>query len=123
MPTLEPNDLPGYIVGHYSHFMTPEEASERKALFIEYKELCSELESEFGRVPAGKFTFKLPDESCNDQRWKEYNERRKRFFERTSKRILEEHKDAIHLNYCPYCGALARTPKAKQCGLCYKRWA
>lgn len=32
-----------------------------------------------------------------------------------AKNILEKHKDKIFLNFCPVCGRLTRTPRAKQC--------
>ncbi|MBL7937429.1 MAG: hypothetical protein JNM51_16605 [Bacteroidia bacterium] len=37
------------------------------------------------------------------------------FKENVSKRLFTEHRKDIFLNYCPVCGQLARTPKAKQC--------
>jgi hypothetical protein len=50
------------------------------------------------------------------------------FVVRTAQRILDEHKNKIVLNNCPRCGALAKTPKARQCrfllmrlALCQKR--
>jgi hypothetical protein len=44
------------------------------------------------------------------------------FMEQTARRILAEHKDQVFLNYCPACGALARTPKARQCARCKHDW-
>jgi hypothetical protein len=44
------------------------------------------------------------------------------FFERTAKRILVEDRDNIFLNNCPSCGALARTPQARQCRACGHDW-
>jgi hypothetical protein len=44
------------------------------------------------------------------------------FFERTANRILAEDRDNIFLNNCPSCGALARTPKARQCRVCGHDW-
>jgi hypothetical protein len=44
------------------------------------------------------------------------------FAERTAKRILTEHSDEIYLNHCPRCGALAQTPKARQCRFCFHDW-
>ena len=43
------------------------------------------------------------------------------FFINTAKRILEEYKDEIFLNYCSNCQKLARTPKARQCRHCEKK--
>jgi hypothetical protein len=44
------------------------------------------------------------------------------FVEQTTKRILAEHADEVVLNRCPKCGALARTPKARQCRYCKHDW-
>ena len=44
------------------------------------------------------------------------------FVERTAARILAEHGDQVFLNYCPRCGALAKTPRARQCRLCRHDW-
>ncbi|UKN02699.1 transposase [Paracrocinitomix mangrovi] len=40
----------------------------------------------------------------------------------TAKRILNEHSKNVFLNYCPKCGGLARTPKARQCRHCGHKW-
>jgi len=37
---------------------------------------------------------------------------------RAGQRILNQHRSEILLNYCPQCGKLARTPKARQCRFC-----
>jgi hypothetical protein len=44
------------------------------------------------------------------------------FFERTTRRILSEDRDRVFLNNCPSCGALARTPQARQCRFCGHDW-
>jgi hypothetical protein len=44
------------------------------------------------------------------------------FVLRTGRRILNENRDAVFLNYCPRCGNLARTPKARQCRSCGHDW-
>jgi len=38
------------------------------------------------------------------------------------KRILRDHRERVFLNYCPKCGGLARTPKARQCCWCFHQW-
>lgn len=45
-----------------------------------------------------------------------------RFMIGVSERILREEADRIYLNYCPRCGALARTPQARQCPKCFRSW-
>lgn len=37
-------------------------------------------------------------------------------------RIFKEQRDKIHINNCPNCGRLARTPLAKQCRYCGNNW-
>jgi hypothetical protein len=44
------------------------------------------------------------------------------FMVRTAQRILDKHSDEIVFNYCPRCGALAKTPKARQCRVCRHDW-
>jgi hypothetical protein len=44
------------------------------------------------------------------------------FLQLTAKRILAEDRDKIVLNNCPSCGALARTPQARQCRRCGHDW-
>ena|SRR5579862_5396217 len=41
---------------------------------------------------------------------------------RTAQRILDEHSREIAFNCCPRCGALAKTPKARQCHACHHDW-
>jgi tRNA(Ile2) C34 agmatinyltransferase TiaS len=44
------------------------------------------------------------------------------FTVRAAQRILDEHSTEIAFNYCPRCGALAKTPKARQCRVCRHDW-
>jgi hypothetical protein len=44
------------------------------------------------------------------------------FRRRVATRILAEHPHEIFLNYCPQCGGLTRTPKAKLCLHCGHSW-
>ncbi|MGE5549156.1 MAG: hypothetical protein ACM3ZC_01315 [Bacteroidota bacterium] len=44
------------------------------------------------------------------------------FFENTRDRILKDHQSEVHMNYCPKCGSLAKTPRAKQCWHCKFDW-
>jgi hypothetical protein len=37
-------------------------------------------------------------------------------------RLLRDHQDKVFLNYCPKCGGLATTPKARQCCWCFHSW-
>lgn len=44
------------------------------------------------------------------------------FVLRTGQRILNDHRNRIVLNCCPRCGAVARTPRARQCRACRHDW-
>ena len=44
------------------------------------------------------------------------------FLRRVRDRILRDHPEKVFLNYCPQCGGLAKTPKAKQCHWCFYDW-
>jgi hypothetical protein len=44
------------------------------------------------------------------------------FMVRTAQRILDEHSGEVAFNYCPRCGALDKTPKARQCRACRHDW-
>lgn len=44
------------------------------------------------------------------------------FVQRTAQRILGAHSDELHINRCPRCGNLARTPKGRQCRFCRYDW-
>jgi hypothetical protein len=44
------------------------------------------------------------------------------FMIRTAQRILDDHSNEMVFNNCPRCGALAKTPKARQCRFCRHDW-
>ncbi|MEO7715490.1 MAG: hypothetical protein ABIY70_04770 [Capsulimonas sp.] len=43
------------------------------------------------------------------------------FLASVAARIVREHGAGV-LNYCPKCGALARTPQSRQCPKCFHSW-
>ena len=45
-----------------------------------------------------------------------------RFLRDVRDRILHDHAEAVHLNCCPRCGALTRTPHAQWCPSCGHDW-
>src|SRR5262245_59706721 len=107
---VPPDDLPAYVVEYYSGCMRPDEFQECRELALEYGPLKDDLFSRYGARTEGSRRY-LAEEAYRDARWIAYWERRSSFHKRTSERILKEHD--VFLNRCPYCGALARTPKAK----------
>jgi hypothetical protein len=44
------------------------------------------------------------------------------FISTVPERILREHTGSVFLNYCPACGALARTSQAQHCPKCFHDW-
>src|SRR5262245_43736455 len=116
---VPPDDLPAYVVGYYSGCMREDEFQEWRNLTIEGKELMDELFSAYGSRREEHRRY-LTEDGIADARWQAYCERRRSFYKRTSERILKDHD--VFLNRCPYCGSLARTPRARQCGKCYRRW-
>jgi hypothetical protein len=44
------------------------------------------------------------------------------FKELVAIRIYNQHQNELHLNLCPKCGKIARTPSAKQCRFCLHDW-
>jgi hypothetical protein len=120
---IDPDDLQGYVVEYYGGYMRPEEFQEYQELISEEKRLFRELLSEYGaRIeerPGGRWLY-LTEDANADPRWQAYRERRVAFYKGASDRILQDHE--VFLNRRPYCNSLARTPRAKQCGKCYKRW-
>ena len=108
------DELTRYVINYYRHLMTPEEYSgwkvaitrpklagcESPAVTERLKRLCRASDAVLALLADG-------DEA---------------FFLRVRERILREHPGEVFLNYCTKCGALARTPAAKQCPKCFHDW-
>lgn len=111
-----------YVFRHYGYLMT---ANEKGA----YKHLAGTLKATLGRSdPAAQADVKSEatqfrkllsdDPNVLDLARNGYDA----FVLSTGGRILQDHRDKIIFNYCPRCGALARTPKARQCRFCGHDW-
>ena len=114
-------NLAVYVVRFYGHFM-----SEHEHLALRHL------------TASGKATHGRTDKSAQQEagRHKAFSKLLSRdpmvleltsdgieaFTERTASRILAEHGEQIILNNCPRCGALAATPKARQCRVCLHDW-
>lgn len=114
-------DIASYILRYYGHLMTKQEK-------LAHKHLQGTLKSTRGRsdvaaqqearnrdhlremISDGPEVVRLVDSGFQV------------FIEQTAKRILSQHGERIVLNHCPQCGALARTPKARQCRFCGHDW-
>ena len=115
-------DLAHYIVTYYSALMTPEERLANRHLTTTFKatdgrsdlEAQAEVRREGGprarRLSNDPVVLRLTAEGFDA------------FQERVASRILAEHRDTVFLNYCPRCGGLTRTPKAKLCLHCGHSW-
>ena len=111
-----------YLVRYFGHFMTKRE-------HLAHKHLLGTLKVSHGRsdvaaqIAAKARRHQLKDLFSNDPEVLSLaSEGFEAFQLRTAKRIFENHREEIFLNYCRRCGALARTPKAKQCRLCGYDW-
>jgi len=112
-----------YVVRYYNHLLTEQE-------HIAYRHLVATAKGMHGRTDAASQT-EARNSGPNHLRkllssdpgvLRLANEGLGTFIGRTAQRILEEHLDAVAFNNCPQCGALARTPTARQCRVCRFDW-
>jgi len=122
--TAEPmkTDEAKYVIGYYGHLMTEHE---RRA----YWHLAGTVKATHGRSDAdaqeeakGSVYYLREMLSDDPTVLLLVRDGLEAFVLRTGKRILNDHRDQIVLNCCPQCGALARTPKARQCRTCRHDW-
>lgn len=114
--------LARYISAYYSCFMTEKE-------ILAYRHLGSTAKATHGRT----------DLAAQEEIWNSTRPYREllsddpevleltrdgmeSFLQRTSERIMAAHADEIHVNRCPRCGEVAKTPKARQCRFCRLDW-
>jgi len=105
------DELTAYVFKAYRHLLTPEEWQTYQTLTAHSKDnavACALLakiwhgrEAELGKV--------LGQDS-------------ERYFSSVKDRILRDHPNEIVINRCSKCGALARTPQARQCIACGHDW-
>jgi hypothetical protein len=115
-------DLTRYIVTYYSALMTPEERLALRHLTTTFKFTGgrSDLEAQQAVQRQGgprarwlsddPAVLRLAADGLNA------------FEDRVATRILAERREDVFLNYCPQCGGLTRTPKAKLCLHCGYSW-
>jgi hypothetical protein len=109
-----------YVVDYFSHLLT-----DKEKLAIRHTISTIKLDSADKTANLSSLTkvykekgWLTPDQDALDLLKDGYDN----FKIRVATRILNEHKDKVFLNYCPKCGQLARTPKAKQCRQCGTDW-
>ncbi len=109
------DDLTRYVINHYRHLMTPREFQGYRAVIGREKMAASDNPNM--RTALEKFF--VPDDPEILAQLADGNDA---FLLRIRDRILREHPDGVFLNCCPRCGALARTPRARQCPKCLTTW-
>ena len=111
-----------YVLRYYAQFMTTQERLAHRHLMGTAKatrgrtDAVAQREAENSSDPARELL-------SNDPRvWQLANNGIDAFVVRTAQRILDEHGNEIAFNFCPRCGALAKTPTARQCHVCHHDW-
>ena len=116
-------DKAWYVFRYYAHFMTKKEHLAHRHLVGTAKamrgltDVASQTEARKNASPVYRdMLFNDPDVLGLT------SEGLDAFVERVAQRILGDHRDEVGFNNCPQCGALARTPKARQCRFCGFDW-
>ena len=109
------DELTKYIVTYYPNLMTIKEKIAYKASIAEEK--AENLEpGNLQQMLREKWGSSDPDVLLLLENGRE------EFLRQVKDRILREDADKVFLNYCPKCGALTKTPKARQCPKCFFSW-
>ena len=110
------DELTKYVLDHYGHLCTD---TEQLALRV----LNLQLKAEHAQSPVIK--SKLA-EFCETEHNPQVQEivlsGRNAARREIRDRLLNDHREAIFLNYCPRCSALCRTPLAQMCVGCGHSW-
>lgn len=111
-----------YVLRYYGHLMTTPERLAQRHLIGTAKathgrtDTLAQREAENSSHPARELLSKDPNvlQLVSDGL--------AAFEVRTAQRVLDEHSSEVVFNCCPRCGALANTPKARQCRTCRHDW-
>lgn len=121
MPRMD-RERAQYILCFYAHLMTPNEKRASRHLEATSKAMKGRTDaiaqSELRSSSRKLRTFLSDDPEVlrlTGGGWEP-------FAAQTAERIFTEHKSEIAFNCCPRCGALAKTPKARQCRRCRFDW-
>jgi hypothetical protein len=112
----------GYVLRYYRQLLTVPERLAHRHLMATAKathgrtDTVAQREAENGSHPAQKFLSNDPNVLLLA------SDGLTSFVLRTAQRILDEHGTEVAFNCCPRCGALAKTPKARQCRSCRHDW-
>ena len=107
-----------YIINYFSHLLSLAEKAAIKHTTSEIKmgdrlfdnSKLTEIYKEKGWITADQTVLDLLKDGYDA------------FELNVANRILTQHKDQVHLNNCPKCNKLARTPLARQCRHCGYDW-
>ena len=111
-------DLAYYVVRYFGHLMN---AQEKQA----YRHLAATMKATGRDDPSAQEETKI---NKIHSRWLSTDPDVLRpasggaFLANAATRILAEHGGQVLLNRCPRCGALTKTPKARQCRVCKHDW-
>lgn len=104
------DELTKYLFDNYSHLLTIQEnMAWRHYTYIAegHKDIAESFRNNYKQKQGIEILINAGEEE---------------FYSMVKNRILREHSQEISLNYCPKCGSLARTPRAKQCLKCKYDW-
>ena len=116
------DDKARYVVRYYGHLMTAQEQLAHRHLTGTAKlthgrtDAAAQREVENSSHPVRELLSRDPEVL------RLANDGIDAFIVRTAQRIVDEHSNEIAFNHCPRCGALAKTPKARQCRFCRHDW-
>ena len=112
-----------YVLRYYGQLMTPPERLAHRHLMGTDKVTRGRTDAAAQREVANSSHPVARDLLSNDPQVLQLaSEGIDVFMVRTAQRILDKHSDEMVFNYCPRCGALAKTPKARQCRVCHHDW-
>jgi len=111
-----------YLLRYYHHLMTASERSAHQHLIVTAKATRGRTNA-IAQAEIQHSSHHLRKLLSNDPEVLQLaSEGLDAFVLRAAIRILALHGNEIVFNCCPQCGALARTPKARQCRFCRNDW-
>ncbi len=108
--------LTKYIFNHYPHLMTLHEKAAYKSVIGEEKVESNSDSPQMQNFIRRSWVSSDPEVRSLLEKGVEH------FMNAVRDRILSEQRDQVFLNHCPKCGALANTPRARQCPKCFHSW-
>ena len=112
--------LAHYVVRYFGHLMTEVERKAQKHLFVTMK--ATGRDDEAAQREAQNHRSLSRRLSTEPNVLTLAKEGYPQFQLTTAARILRDSAGKVFFNCCPVCGALARTPSAKQCRYCGHDW-